>query len=162
MRVLGLFLSFILLTNCATTTATQIVQATPSEQEWFVWRDRSMRPATPPPQQPVPVWAHRLIESQMAQRPSPEQIQRSHPAAAAEHDVPGAVILEGRVRDDGSLVWRVVSVSQSGWHFEDAAIRVGSLYRAPLNFPDGRSTAGASFVTVIGFTSPPPRPDIVE
>ncbi|MEQ1819033.1 MAG: hypothetical protein ABL871_10515 [Terricaulis sp.] len=98
----------------------------------------------------------------MEARPTRAQIDRAIPETAMERELPGAVILEGRVLEDGALVWRVVSVSSQGWHFEDAAIRVGSLYRAPRYFTDGRSTAGASFVTVIGFTAVRPEPQNFE
>jgi hypothetical protein len=97
----------------------------------------------------------------MEQRPSPEELRRSHPARAVERDKPGAVILHGVVQDDRSLVWEVVSVSAPGWRFEDAAIRVASFYRAPEKFPDGRSTVGGDFVTVIGFATPPTEPVLV-
>jgi len=98
----------------------------------------------------------------MVARPSPDQILVSIPDEAAERDLAGAVILEGRVLEDGTLVWRVLSVSSPGWHFEDAAIRVGSRYRAPERFPDGRRTTGASFVAVIGFTPAPREPQIFD
>lgn len=130
--------------------------------DWFVWRNQSVQRVAPPPAMMASTWLSRLSEEQMVATPTRVQIATAQPIGAAERAQPGAVILEGRVLEDGRLVWRVLSVSARGWYFEDAAIRVGSLYRAPRQFPDGRSTLGASFVTVIGFTNVLPDPVLFE
>lgn len=130
------------------------------DSRWRMFRDGQIVEVAPPPAQPFNsgVWPVQLSVEMLAKRPSVDEVRRLHPERARERGQVGAVIVEGRVRDDGTLAWRVMDVTPTGWGFEDAALRAGALYEAPLHFEDGRTTVGASFMTVIVFDAPRPRP----
>jgi len=97
-----------------------------------------------------------LTAEMMEARPSQEDINSLHPRRARERNQVGAVVLEGRVTSNGSLVWRVEDESPIGWGFGEAAIRAAALFRAPSMY-EGRPTVGASFSTAIAFTASPLR-----
>jgi hypothetical protein len=97
-----------------------------------------------------------ITADMMEARPSQEDVNRLHPRRAREREQVGAVILEGLVTSDGTLVWRVENEAPIGWGFGDAAIRAAALFRAPTMY-EGRPTVGARYHTVIAFTAPPIR-----
>jgi hypothetical protein len=128
--------------------------------EWVMVGDDGAARAVEPPPAPawaadVELWPSAVNPIEMLIVPTQAQIDRLHPPRARDRSKVGSVTLEGRIREDGTLVWRVAHVFPSGWGFEAAALRAGALYRAPLTFPDGRTTIGTTFYTVIGFTLPP-------
>jgi hypothetical protein len=127
--------------------------------EWRAMGANGSITAAIPPSAPTNAqnWPAQLTPDMMLLRPSEEQIWALHPVRARERGRFGAVIMEGRALPDGSFVWRIISASPVGWGFEDAALRVGALYRAPPTLTDGRTTVGAVFQTVVGFTAPSPK-----
>lgn len=135
----------------------RIIASVVANAQWRMLRDGVIVEAPPPPDpqwlNDREVWPRRLSSEMMVRSPNLTELRRLHPERAEDREQVGAVTLEGRVREDGSLTWRVVGSTLFGWGFEEAALRAGALYEAPLHFEDGRSTLGAAFIAVVVFDS---------
>ncbi len=139
----------------------RVIASIAANAQWRMFRD-GVIVETPPPPAPEwssnpEIWPYRLSPEMMVRSPSVADLRRLHPERAEDREQVGAVTLEGRVREDGSLTWRVIGSTPYGWGFEDAALRAAALYQAPLRFEDGRTTIGAAFFTVMLFDSAPRR-----
>lgn len=141
-------------------TLQSIIEAAQATPDWVqVDPDGGSHPVEPPREPEwaanLETWPRMLRDSDMLAAPTQAQIDARHPPRARERARIGAVTLEGRILTDGTIAWRPPRALPHGWGFEAAALRIASLYRAPLTFPDGRTTVGTTFRTVISFTRPP-------
>jgi hypothetical protein len=139
-----------------------IIAAAQATPDWvFVDRDGIVRPVDPPAEPAwaadAEIWPRMLSDADMLVAPTQAQIDALHPPRALDRGRFGAVILEGRVREDGTIAWRPARASPAGWGFEAAALHAAAIYVAPLTFADGRTTIGSTFRAVIRFTRQPDR-----
>lgn len=87
--------------------------------------------------------------------PTREEIQRRHPARAAEREQGGQVDLLCRVRNaEGQLGCAIRSETPAGWAFGIAALRVSQLYRIAPTIA-GEATEGRSVPLHVDFSDLP-------
>ncbi len=93
---------------------------------------------TPPPP-PAPAGPVVITNPTWVERPSGRALARFYPERAMEREREGRVVLNCRVRTDGTLDCSVSEEEPSGWGFGDAAIRMSRAYRMVPATRDGQA-----------------------